>query len=129
MPEFIFTTRVPYAHVDKMNHVYYANYLVYFEMARSALLREAGLPYRDLEKDGIMLPVIETHCRYRQPAHYDDLITVVSTPAFQRSRLRIDYRISRDQLTLAEGYTVHVCMTPEGKVVRPPEPLAGLFKP
>ena len=127
MREFEFSTRVPYAHVDKMNHVYYAHYLVYFEMARSALLREAGLPYPELEERGVMLPVVEAHCRYRQPARYDDLITVVSSLSIRRSILRIEYRLHRDGLTLAEGYTLHACMNPEGKILRPPPELAELF--
>ncbi len=129
MREFEFTTRVPYAHVDKMNHVYYANYLVYFEMARSSLLRDAGLPYKDLEARGIMLPVVDVQCRYRQPAHYDDLITVVSALSIHRSRIRIDYRIHRDGTLLAEGCTHHACMNPDGKVLRPPPDLTRLFQP
>ena len=54
--------RVPYAHVDQMGVVYYANYLVYFEMARSEMLREAGMPYGDLEEKGLRLPVVEARC-------------------------------------------------------------------
>ena len=68
--------RVPYADVDQMKFVYYANYLVYFEMARTGLLRQAGMPYSELEERGVLLPVMAAHCAYRQPAHYEDLLSV-----------------------------------------------------
>ena len=66
--------RVPYADTDQMGVVYYANYLVYFERLRNELLREDGLPYYEIEKLGIMLPVIEAVCKYRNPARYDDML-------------------------------------------------------
>lgn len=122
--------RVPYAHVDQMGFVYYAHYLVYFEMARSALLREAGLPYGEMEKRGILLPVVEARCVYRKPAHFDDLLLVRSRCALQgRSRLRIAYRVERDGELVAEGYTDHVCMTGDGRVVRPVPELRALAVP
>lgn len=112
--------RVPYADVDSMGFVYYANYLVYFEMARSAFLREVGTPYGEIEKKGVWLPVVESHCRYRKPARFDDLLTVVSRCSIERNtRLRVDYEVLRDDDLLMTGYTEHVCMTPEGKVLRP----------
>jgi len=64
MKAYRFEFDVPYAHVDQMRVVYYANFLVYFEMARAALLREAGISYRDMESAGVMLPVVEAHCEY-----------------------------------------------------------------
>jgi acyl-CoA thioester hydrolase len=118
--EFAFSIRVPYAHTDQMGMVYYANYLVYFEMARSALLREIGLPYGELETRGIYLPVVEAHCEYRKPARFDELVEVRSRCTEIRGvRLRIEYEVVRDGDVLATGYTHHVCMTREGKVVRP----------
>ena len=122
--------RVPYADVDQMKFVYYANYLVYFEMARTGLLRDAGVPYSELEKRGVLLPVMAAHCEYRQPAHYEDLLAVdvVCTP-FSGVRFRIEYTVWRvgtgadktpgEETLLAEGYTDHVCLSPEGKVLRP----------
>ena len=67
---FLHEVRVPYAHVDQMGVVYYANYLVYFEMARSEMMREAGMPYSELEARGLRLPVIEAHCEYKAPARF-----------------------------------------------------------
>lgn len=112
--------RVPYAHTDQMAIVYYANYFVYFEMARSELLREAGIPYPEMEKRGIKLPVIEAHCVYRRPALYDDLLEVESHCSFERgTRLRISYVIRRGEDVLVEGYTVHVCVNADGRPMRP----------
>lgn len=127
MREFIHSIRVPYAHTDQMGFVYYANYFVYFEMARSEMLREAGLPYTDLEAQGIMLPVLEAHCDYKQPAHYDDLLTIRSRcTQLKGPRLRIEYVVERDGKLLASGHTQHVCMSPEGKVCRPSAELKQL---
>ncbi|NQU39002.1 MAG: acyl-CoA thioesterase [Lentisphaerae bacterium] len=122
--------RVPYADVDQMKFVYYANYLVYFEMARTGLLRNAGVPYSVLEKRGVLLPVMTSHCEYRLPAHYEDLLAVDTrcTP-FRGARFRIEYTVWRvgtgadetpaEETLLAEGYTDHVCMSPDGSVLRP----------
>ncbi|MGQ9661421.1 MAG: acyl-CoA thioesterase [Kiritimatiellia bacterium] len=112
--------RVPYAHVDQMGVVYYAHYFVYFEMARSALLREAGLPYPELERRGVLLPVVEAHCTYLSPAHYDELILIrTCCKEIRKARLRIEYEVVRDNTSLASGYTEHVCLSREGKVLRP----------
>ena len=110
--------RVRYAETDQMGIVYYANYLVWFELGRVELLRSLGLAYSKLEADhGCILPVIEARCRYRSPARYDDEILIETQPALLRgSVIKFAYRIYRklDQkeeerkLLLAEGETVHV---------------------
>jgi len=125
--QFKFSIRVPYAHVDQMRVVYYANYLVYFEMARSELLHEAGISYPDMEARGVMLPVLEAHCEYKQFAGYDDVLDVYSTcQPFKGPRLRIDYEVRREGDLIATGYTHHICMSPEGKVLRPAPELISL---
>ena len=108
--------RVRYAETDQMGIVYYANYLVWFELGRVELLRSLGLAYSRLETDhGCILPVIERICRYRSPARYDDEILIETRPAMLRgSVLKFAYRILRkaregeEQTLLAEGETVHV---------------------
>lgn len=110
------TVRVRYAETDQMGIVYYANYYVWFEIGRVELLRSLGLAYRDLETDhGCILPVIESTCRYRSPARYDDDILIETRPALLRgSVLKFAYRILRKEpegvppTLLAEGETVHV---------------------
>jgi acyl-CoA thioester hydrolase len=109
--------RVRYAETDQMGIVYYANYLVWFELGRVELLRSLGLAYSRLETDhGCILPVIEARCRYRAPARYDDEILIETRPAMMRgSVLKFAYRIYRkldqkekERELLAEGETVHV---------------------
>ena len=109
--------RVRYAETDQMGIVYYANYLVWFEMGRVELLRSLGFAYSLLEKDhGCILPVVSARCRYRSPARYDDEIQIETRPAWLRgSVLKFAYTIYRkpseegkERELLAEGETVHV---------------------
>lgn len=109
--------RVRYAETDQMGIVYYANYLVWFEIGRVELLRSLGLAYSQLEKEHeCILPVVEASCRYRSPARYDDEILIETRPALLRgSVLKFAYKIYRKSVQkgterelLAEGETVHV---------------------
>jgi acyl-CoA thioester hydrolase len=108
--------RVRYAETDQMGIVYYANYLVWFELGRVELLRSLGLAYSQLEKEHeCILPVVSVHCRYRSPARYDDEILIETGPSMLRqSVLKFAYRILRkahdggENELLAEGETVHV---------------------
>ncbi|MGA2674245.1 MAG: thioesterase family protein [Terracidiphilus sp.] len=109
--------RVRYAETDQMGIVYYANYLVWFEIGRVEVLRTLGLSYRMLELEHqCILPVIEASCRYRSPARYDDQILIETRPALLRGPvIKFAYTIWRkapeleeQKLLLAEGETVHV---------------------
>ena len=110
------TVRVRYAETDQMGIVYYANYLVWFEIGRVELLRSLGLAYSQLETDHqCILPVVEAKCRYRSPARYDDRILIETRPAMLRGPvLKFAYRILRkaaegqEPTLLAEGETIHV---------------------
>jgi acyl-CoA thioester hydrolase len=124
---FKHTIRVPYAHTDQMKFVYYANYLVYMEMARAEFLREVGLPYAEMEKRGIILPVVVAHCEYKKPAHFDDLLEIRSCPQICGSRLRVEYEIWRGTDLLSTAYTEHVCLNAAGKVMRPAPELQNVF--
>src|ERR1044071_4729853 len=68
--------RVRYAETDQMGVVYHGNYFAYFESARAESIRMLGLTYADMEKMGVIMPVIEVQCRYLRPARYDDLLTI-----------------------------------------------------
>lgn len=109
--------RVRYAETDQMGIVYYANYLVWFELGRVEVLRSLGLAYSQLEKEHeCILPVVSASCRYRSPARYDDEILIETRPAMLRgSVLKFAYQIYRkpdqkekQRVLLAEGETVHV---------------------
>ena len=81
-----------YAETDKMGVVYYANYLVWFEVARADLLRSLGWTYREMEHAGVSLPVIEAHCEYRRPARYDDEIEI-RTKGRMLSPVRMEFTL------------------------------------
>ena len=122
--------RVRYAETDRMGVVYYANYLVWFEVGRTEWLRETGWSYREMELDGVSLPVIEARCEYRQPARYDDEIEIgtratLLTPV----RIRFDYEVirSRDQVLAAVGHTVHAALDPGGRPCRLPDRVRALL--
>ena len=121
--------RVRYAETDKMGVVYYANYLVWFEVARCEWFRETGFTYQGLEAAGTVLPVVEAHCEYERPARYDDEI-VIRTRAQLLSpvRLRFDYELCRaGGERLAAGYTVHAAVDPDGRIRRFPAEVRRLF--
>ena len=113
--------RVTYRDTDQMGFVYYSNYLVYFEMGRTELLRRLGRTYRECEKQGIFLPVLEASCRYRIPARYDDLIEIrTRVTRWTRAALDFEYECRRvdDGTVLATGITRHAFTDADGHVVR-----------
>mgnify|MGYP003315358899 CR=1 FL=1 len=86
--------RVIYGHTDMMGRVYYGRFYEYFESARSHFLREVGLPYTDIEKSGVFVPVIESHCEYRHPATYDDVLIVRTIlREAPRAKMKIEYEV------------------------------------
>jgi acyl-CoA thioester hydrolase len=113
--------RVRYAETDKMGIVHHANYLVWFELGRSEFCRARGFSYKEMEeRDNALLVVAEVYCRYKSPAHYEDMLTVRTRLAEVRSRsIQFVYEIFRaeDQTLLAEGETLHL-VTDENKKVR-----------
>jgi len=127
--------RVRYAETDQMGIVYYANYLVWFEIGRVELLRSLGLAYSQMEiEHKLILPVVEASCRYKAPARYDDQILIETSPSLLRgSVLKFAYRILRaadegeSPKLLAEGETVHVvCDAALNKMPLPDDYAAAL---
>ncbi|MEO6964332.1 MAG: thioesterase family protein [Acidobacteriaceae bacterium] len=106
------TIRVRYAETDQMGVVYYANFLVWFEIGRVELLRQLGFDYKTMEvEDDCFIPVVDVNCRYKSPARYDDQLVIETRMAALRgSVLKFRYRILRgnDEQLLAEGETTHV---------------------
>ena len=124
------TVRVRYAETDKMGIVYYANYLIWFEIGRTDWLRATGSTYRSLEEDGIQLPVIEAHCKYHQGARYDDEVEIRTTArTLSPVRVQFDYEAVRrpDGAVLATGHTVHATIDRSGRPVRMPDRVRALF--
>jgi acyl-CoA thioester hydrolase len=107
-----------------MGVVYYANYLVWFEVARADLLRSLGWSYREMELAGVALPVIEAHCEYHRPARYDDEIDVrVEGRMLSPVRVEFTYQVRhRENTTVAaSGYTIHAAVDTTGRPCRLPE--------
>ncbi|MBN2055433.1 acyl-CoA thioesterase [bacterium] len=125
--------RVRYAETDAMGIVYYANYLVWMEVARVDMLREAGLDYRQVEASGIAFPVVEVQCTYRRPARFDDLVVISAAVTETASRrLTISYEIHKEEggtlVLLGDGYTRHACVNAEGRPIALPEPVMAVLK-
>ena len=109
--------RVRYAETDQMGIVYHSNYLVWFEVGRTELFRELGLPYSLFEEQGLGLAVVEATCRYRQPAKYDDELIITTTLVEMSSRKVVfSYEVSKSKKVLAEGRTIHLFINKEGRV-------------
>lgn len=130
MPASATTLRVRYAETDRMGVVYYANYLVWFEVGRADLLRSLGWTYREMEETGVFLPVIEAHCHYRRPARYDDEI-VVRTEGRMASPARLEFtyevQVTGADDIAATGTTVHAATTADGRPCRLPARLREVF--
>jgi acyl-CoA thioester hydrolase len=122
--------RVRYAETDQMGVVYYANYFVWFEVARAELLRNYGWTYREMEGTGVLLPVIDAHCEYLRPARYDDEMEI-RTEALILSPVRMSFTYEvratgRDGL-VATGRTLHAAVDRNGRPCRLPERIAEVF--
>ncbi len=123
-PIYRHTCRVLYGDTDSGGVVYYANYLRYFEAARTEFMRDRLSSYRSLEDLGFILPVAECHVRYKAPARYDDLLTIETCLLdVKKVACRFNYKIIReaDQKVLVQGYTVHAVVDKTGKLCRLPE--------
>ena len=113
-----------------MGVAYYANYLVWFEVGRTDLIRTLGGTYRQLEEEGTILPVIEAHCEYRQSARYDDEIEIRTTGVvLSPVRIKFNYEVVRrsDAAVIASGHTVHAALDPRGKPRRLPDVIRREF--
>jgi acyl-CoA thioester hydrolase len=119
-----FNVRVRYAETDQMGVVYHGNYAQYFEMGRVEWLRDLGLSYAFMEKNGIMLPVVSLTINYKKPARYDDLLTVRTIFKKQASvKIEFDYEIYSEKgelLTTGNSVLVFVNMA-TGRPVLPPD--------
>ncbi len=119
--------RVIYADTDAMGIVYHTNYIKWFEIGRTELLREMGIVYAELESSGYNLPATEVYCHYLSSARYDDIILIETKIDYlRRSILKFDYLIWDEgrNKTLTEGYTIHIFTNNDGKIVRAPSIVA-----
>lgn len=119
--EFQIDVRVRYQETDAQGRVHHANYITYFELARTEMLRAGGFSYKRMEEEGLLLVVHEVDCRYHLPAEFDDLLVVtVKVRQAKGARIELGYEIRRDDDLLAEGRTLLACITRAGKPTRLP---------
>lgn len=112
---------VRYSETDMMGIVYHAAYLPWFEIGRTTMMKEIGVPYTRLEADGYRLPVLEVSAKYIRPALYDDTLTVLTALREKPSlRIRVDYEVRRGDELLATGASLHAFVDRKGRPVRPP---------
>ena len=124
MISFDHRVKIFYKDVDQMGIVYYSRYFEYFEEARTELLASIGLGVTDVEKKGIMLPVISSHCDYLKGARFEqNIIIKASISTEPRSKLQIDYSvfIEDEKEPIATGYTEHAFVNDKGAAVRAPK--------
>lgn len=121
--KYTYQLRVRYADTDKMGIVYNGNYLTYFEIGRTELMRNFGLPYSDLENKGYLLPLSEAYVQYKLPAQYDQLIDIETKLVWHgEPTIRFEYNILHNETNLCKGHTVHVFLNSETRsTVKPPK--------
>ncbi len=115
--------RVRYSETDQMGTFYNSRALEWFECGRTEWLRAAGRPYAEMERRGVLLPLVEAHVEYLGRARYDDLLTMTTTAAMAgRARIRFDISIAHagGGGGVVRGYTVHAITGGDGRPIRPP---------
>jgi acyl-CoA thioester hydrolase len=107
-----------------MNVVYYSRYYEFFEAARSAFLRQIEFPYKQIERDGIFLPVIESYCRYYHPATYEDVLSIETRLDEEpKVKIKLLYQVFKDgeERPIADGHTVHSFVNQDLKPIEVPD--------
>lgn len=121
--------RVRYQETDNMGVVYYANYLVWFEVARTEFMRASGISYTALEKKGMFMMVAEARCKYKAPARYDDIVRIRTwIPSIKNSSMQFCHELFIGNRLIATGESVHVFTNRSGKPVRMPEEIRRLYR-
>jgi acyl-CoA thioester hydrolase len=124
-------TRVTYGQTDAMGVVYYANYLHWFELGRTEMIRHLGVAYKEMEEQDVYLPVAEVFCKYHRPAKYDDLLVIETRIDFlKRVSMQFSYRVLREEdgSELVTGTTLHGFTDRQGKIVKAPQFLADKLR-
>jgi len=114
-----------------MGIVYHTNYIRWFEMGRTELFRDLGISGRELEKEGLQLPLTKVFCHYLLPVRYDDLVEVETEIAYlKRASIKFNYRIWDEQRRnlLTEGYSIHACIDRDGRIVKIPSTIATMIR-
>ena len=130
MKKNISNIRVIYADTDAMGIVYHTNYIKWFEIGRTELLRDMGITYAAFESRGFNLPLTKAYCHYMLPARYDQILLIETVIEYiKRASVKFNCAIwdEMQEKKLVEGYTVHACTNGEGKIVRIPEDVMAMI--
>ena len=126
---FVEKIKVRYKETDQMRVVHHSNYIVYLEQARGNFIASLGYPYSRMEKDGILLTVVDVSCKYHAPAYYEDeLFVSVNVTGITPVRVKFAYEVRRDDALIAEAATVLACIDKTRKPMRIPEKIVNIFK-
>ena len=131
MYQFEVQIRVRYAETDQMGYVYYGNFAAYYEVARTEAFRSLGIHYKEMEKDGVMMPVLEMRTKYIRPARYDDLLTIkmMLRNKPQGARILFEYEVfneAKELLNIGETTLVFVDMKTNRPIPLPDDVLNKL---
>ena len=121
--------RVRYQETDNMGVVYYANYFIWFEVARTEYLRSLGVSYKQLEDRGMFLMVASASCEYKSPARFDDIVSIKTwIPRMKNSSLQFEHKLSIGSKLVATGESVHVFTNQMGRPIRIPDDIRKMYK-
>ena len=114
--------RVRYAETDAMGVVHHSRYFVWLELTRVEWLKSLDINYKDMEREGFFLPVVQADLSYKASAFFDDEIRIVLYPPedYQRARFTINYLLFCEEILLAKGFTVHAFINTQRKLIKPP---------
>ncbi len=129
MKDFTTHLRVRYAETDQMGFVYYGIYATYLEVARVELMRQSGISYKALEKEGILMPVTHFEIQYLQPARYDDILEIYTqVTSITAARIIFQYKVTAANEKICEASTTLAFLNANNlRPTRCPEALANLF--
>ena len=121
--------KVRYKETDQMGVVHHSNYIVYLEQARGNYIASLGYPYSRMEKDGILLTIVDVSCKYHSPAYYEDELSVsVHVTDLTPVRVKFTYEVRRGDTLIAEAVTVLACIDKIRRPMRIPEKIESIFK-
>lgn len=123
MESFELQIQVRYAETDAMGVVHHSRYFVWLELARVEWLKQLGLNYKEMEKRGFFLPVVQADLSYKRPVFFDDMLRIVLYPPedYRRAKFTINYELFRERDTIACGFTSHAFINAQRRLIPPPD--------
>ena len=112
---------VRYQETDQMGIVYHGNYFTWFEVARIQLLEDLGCPYKEMEKQGYLLPVLHCSCDFMKPAKFSDTLVVeAGLSSISKVKITLEYEVKKENEIIAKGKSMHAFVDRNGKLQKAP---------